>query len=144
MRMADKSRLSLNTATVNQWSLEECINGCVHHGIAAIDPWRDGLHNLGADVAREMLIDNDIKVSALCRGGMFTGNNTLEFEAALDDNRRAVDEAVKINAQCLVLVVGGLPAESKDINDARQQVRDGIGKLLDYSCLLYTSPSPRD
>ena len=73
MRMADKSRLSLNTATVNQWSLEECINGCVRHGIAAIDPWRDGLHNLGADVAREMLIDNDIKVSALCRGGMFTG-----------------------------------------------------------------------
>ena len=133
MRMADKSRLSLNTATVNQWSLEECINGCVRHGIAAIDPWRDGLHNLGADVAREMLIDNDIKVSALCRGGMFTGGNTLECEAALDDNRRAVDEAVKINAQCLVLVVGGLPAETKDINDARQQVRDGIGKLLDYS-----------
>ena len=96
MRMADKTRLSLNTATVNQWSLEESINGCVRHGIAAIDPWRDGLHDLGADVAREMLIDNDMKVSALCRGGMFTAANKIEREAALDDNRLAVDEAVAI------------------------------------------------
>ena len=74
-------------------------------------------------------IDNDIKVSGLCRGGMFTGRSSLERAAALDDNRQAVDEAVTINAQCLVLVVGGISAESKDINDARQQVRDGIGKL---------------
>ena len=133
MRMADRSRLSLNTATVNQWSLEECIDGCIRHGITAIDPWRDKLHELGAEVARAMLIDNDIKVSALCRGGMLTGSNASEREATLDDNRQAVDEAVTINAQCLVLVAGGVPAESKDISDARQQVRDGIGKLLEYS-----------
>ena len=96
MRMADKSRLSLNTATVNQWAVEEGINGGVRHGSAAIDPWRDKLQALGADVARAMLIDNDIKVSALCRGGMFTGSNASEREATLDDNRQAVDEAVTI------------------------------------------------
>ena len=33
----------------------------------------------------------------------------------------------------LVLVVGGLPESSRDLADARRQVEDGIGALLDYS-----------
>jgi sugar phosphate isomerase/epimerase len=53
--------------------------------------------------------------------------------AADDDNRRAVDEALAVNAACLVLVVGGLPGDSKDIAGARSQVRDGLGRLLEYS-----------
>ena len=33
--------------------------------------------------------------------------------AAMDDNRRAVDEALALGAPCLVLVVGGLPKERR-------------------------------
>ncbi|MBT3988963.1 MAG: sugar phosphate isomerase/epimerase [Rhodospirillaceae bacterium] len=131
--MAELKRLSLNTATVNQWSLKECIEGCVRHGVPAIDPWRDKLHELGVDTAAKMISDNGLEVSALCRGGMFTGLDDASRQVALDDNRRAVDEAVAIGAQCLVLVVGGLPDGSKDIGEARGQVRDAIGTLLDYS-----------
>ncbi len=32
-----------------------------------------------------------------------------------------------------MLVVGGLPAGSKDLLAARQQVRDGLSELLDYA-----------
>jgi sugar phosphate isomerase/epimerase len=128
-----KARLSLNTATVNQWSLKECIEGCVRHGVPALDPWRNKLHELGLDTAAKMIKDNGLQVSALCRGGMFTGPDEASRQTALDDNRLAVDEAVAIGANCLVLVVGGLPEGSKDIGDARNQVRDGIGKLLDHA-----------
>jgi|TARA_B100002003_G_scaffold102601_1_gene95346 sugar phosphate isomerase/epimerase len=128
-----KARLSLNTATVNQWSLKECIEGCVRHGVLALDPWRDKLHELGVDTAAKMIKDNGLQVSALCRGGMFTGPDEASRQVALDDNRRAVDEAVAIGAQCVVLVVGGIPEGSNDIGDARAQVRDGIGKLLDHA-----------
>jgi sugar phosphate isomerase/epimerase len=128
-----KARMSLNTATVNQWSLKECIEGCVRHGVPALDPWRDKLQELGIDTAAKMISDNGLEVSALCRGGMFTGPNEASRQTALDDNRRAVDEAVAIGAQCLVLVVGGVPEGTKDIAGARSQVRDGIGKLLEYS-----------
>ena len=131
--MAEKVRLSLNTATVNQWSLKECIEGCVRYGLPAIDPWRDKLHELGVGTTAKMIADNGLEVSALCRGGMFTAPDAVGRQAALDDNRRAVDEAVAIGAQCLVLVVGGLPVESKDLVDARAQVRDSIGQLLDYA-----------
>src|SRR5262249_2035889 len=53
--------------------------------------------------------------------------------AALDDRRRAVDEAAAIGAQCLVLVVGTLPKGSRDLAGARMQVREALHALLPYA-----------
>jgi sugar phosphate isomerase/epimerase len=70
---------------------------------------------------------------------MFPAEDRAGRRAALDDNRRAVDEAATLGARCLVLVVGGLPKDrtgrviSKDIAGAREMVRDGIGELLEYA-----------
>lgn len=38
-----------------------------------------------------------------------------------------------MNADCLVLVVGGLPVGSKDMRGARQMVEDGMAELLPYA-----------
>lgn len=132
--MADRTRLSLNTATVReQWSMEQCIDGCVKHGIPSIGPWRDKLHEMGVDEAARRIADAGLNVSGLCRGGMFTAPDKAGRQSALDDNRRAVDEAAALNADCLVLVVGGLPEGSKNIAEARTQVHDGLGALLDHA-----------
>jgi sugar phosphate isomerase/epimerase len=72
-------------------------------------------------------------VTGLCRGGMFTAADQAGRRAALDDNRRAVDEAAAIGARCLVLVVGGLPRDSRDLAGARSQVRDALGALLPHA-----------
>lgn len=128
------SRVSLNTATVReQWDLRQCIEGCARHGIGGISPWRDKLDELGAAEAARMIADNGLQVSGLCRGGMFPASDAAGRQAALDDNRRAIDDAATIGAACLVLVVGGLPEGSKDIAGAREQVRDGIGAVLDHA-----------
>ncbi|MGF1624416.1 MAG: sugar phosphate isomerase/epimerase family protein [Alphaproteobacteria bacterium] len=132
--MPDAARVSLNTATVRaQWTLRECIEGCARHGIGGIAPWRDKLVECGVGEAARMIADHGLQVSGLCRGGMFPAADAAGIQAALDDNRRAVDEAVAIGAACLVLVVGGMPAGSKDLALARRQVEDGIGKTLDYA-----------
>ena len=126
--------MSLNTATVReQWSLEQCIEGCARHGIGGIAPWRDKLAECGVDKAARLIRDTGLKVSGLCRGGMFPAADAAGREAALEDNRRAVDEAAAIGAACLVLVVGGLPEGSRDIAGAREQVKDGIAATLDYA-----------
>ena len=81
--------------------------------------------------------DAGLTVTGYCRGGMFPAVDREGRRAALDDNRRAVDEALTLGAQCLILVVGGLPRtatariESKDLAGAREMVRDGIGELLE-------------
>ena len=131
---SDTALLSLNTATVQaQWTLAQCIEGCARHGIGGIAPWRDKLAECGAARAALLIRDAGLRVTGLCRGGMFPAATPAGRQAALDDNRKAVDDAATIGAECLILVVGGLPDGSKDIAGARMQVRDGIAALLEHS-----------
>jgi sugar phosphate isomerase/epimerase len=130
----EEGLLSLNTATVREkWSLREMIEGCARHHIRGISPWRDKLAELGAKQAARVIRDNGLVVTGLCRGGMFPAADRKGRQAALDDNRRAIDDAAILEARCLVLVVGGLPSGSKDIAGAREMVRDGIGEVLEHA-----------
>ena len=137
---ADHSLLSINTATVRkQGDLLQIIEACARHGIGAISPWRDQVATVGLDAAAKAVRTHGLKLSGYCRGGMFPADASKRQEAR-DDNRRAVDEAAALGAVCLVLVVGGLPHFSRpgsgvshDLGDARRQVEDGIGELLDYA-----------
>jgi sugar phosphate isomerase/epimerase len=129
----DRSLLSINSMTVKPWSLEQLVEGCARAGISAISPWRDIIQACGAERAGKLIRSHNMTVTGLCRGGMFTATDEAGRRAALDDNRRALDEAAAIGAQCLILVVGGLPKGSRDIGDARKQVRDGLAALLPYA-----------
>jgi len=125
------SPLSLNTATTRkQWGLAQAIEGCMRHGILGIAPWRDQLHEMGVQAAAKAIRNHELTVTGLCRGGMFPAWDAAGRKAAIEDNLRAVDEAQALGAQCLVLVAGGLPAGSKDLAAAREQVRDGIAAIL--------------
>ena len=127
-------KLSLNTATVKQqWRLDQIIEGCARHDIRGISPWRDQVAEIGLARTAQLIRSHGLTVTGYCRGGMFPAADKAGQQAALDDNCRAVDEALEVGASCLVLVVGGLPKGSKDIAGARQQVHDGIASLLQYS-----------
>ncbi len=136
--------LSINTATVRKqhgqdWPLDQILDACAQRGIRAVSPWRDQVAAVGlGKIARQMKALG-LELSGYCRGGMFTAADAAGVKAALDDNRRAVDEAQTLGAPCLVLVVGGLPgalsgeARSRDIAAARGQITDGIATTLEYA-----------
>jgi sugar phosphate isomerase/epimerase len=136
--------LSLNTATVRQssgvlWPLNQIIDACAQRGIRAISPWRDQVAAVGLEAIARQLRDTGIELSGYCRGGFFPAADAAGREAALLDNRRAIDEAKTLNAPCLVLVVGGLPGALAgkpaytDIARARSEVFDGIAASLEYA-----------
>ncbi len=130
----DTSLMSLNAATVRQkWTLEQIIDGCERHGIGGIAPWRDQVEACGLEKAASLIRDAGLSVSGLCRGGMFPAADQAGLRANIEDNLRAIDEAATLGAECLVLVVGGLPVGSRDIALARSQVFDGISAILDYA-----------
>lgn len=129
----DLASLAINTATLKSCSLQQVAEACSRAGISAIAPWRDQVQAVGIARARELIDTHGLTVTCLCRGGMFPAADAAGRRAALDDNRRAVDEAAGIGARCLVLVVGGLPKGSKDIAGTRQQVREGLAALLPYA-----------
>jgi len=140
MSGADPALLSLNGATVRaQWTLPQIIDGCARHGIRGIAPWRDQVAAAGLSETAARIRDAGLVVTGLCRGGMFTAPDRALRRAALDDNRRAVDEACTLEARCLVLVVGGLPKDrtgavvGRDIAGAREMVRDAVGELLEHA-----------
>jgi sugar phosphate isomerase/epimerase len=131
---AQPELLSLNTATVRErWTLPQIIEGCARHGIGAIAPWRDQVGACGLETAARLVRSHGLRVNGYCRGGMFPAADAAGRTKAAEDNRRAVDEALALGAECLVLVVGGLPPGSKDLADARRQVQDGIAVLLEYA-----------
>src|SRR5690606_24237263 len=128
------SKISLNLATTRaQWGFAEAVEGCLRAGITAISPWRDQIAAIGLEEAARIVRDNGLQVTGVCRGGMFPAEAAQGRQAGIDDNLRAIDEAAALNADCLVLVVGGLPGASKDLPGARAQVAEGIAAMLPHA-----------
>jgi len=126
--------LSINLATVRQqWNLGEAVEACARHGINAIDPWRDQVAAYGLANSAKVIKDHGMRVTGYCRGGMFPASDAGGRAAAIDDNKRAVDEAVTIGAECLVMVVGGLPLGSRDLSAARRMVVEGLAALMPHA-----------
>jgi sugar phosphate isomerase/epimerase len=123
--------LALNTATVRErWSLREIVDGCTRHRFRGISPWRDGVARIGVREAAKVIRDSGLTVTALCGAGLFPASDRKARQSAIDEARRAVDEAAALQAECLALVAGGLPGDSKDLGGAREMVRDGVGEVL--------------
>ena len=140
----DHRHLSINTATLRRQHgaevpLDRIVDQCAAHGIRAISPWRDQVAAIGIDRLAAQLKAHGIGLSGYCRGGFFPAADAAGLRAALDDNRRAIDEAKTLGAPCVVLVVGALPGALagtpayKDIGRARGEVLNGIAATLEYA-----------
>lgn len=126
-------RLSLNQATTKRWTLAEAVAGCVEAGIGGIGLWRDRVAEVGTRRAARIVADAGLTVTSLCRGGFLTDAEPAARKASYDDNRRAIDEAALVGAPELLLVVGGLPAGSRDLVGARTAVADALAELAPHA-----------
>lgn len=129
-------RLSINQATIKYADLATALQVTAEAGVQGIGLWREPVNEVGLDVAARMLADSGLRFTTHCRGGFFTLPAGPERVAALDDNRRAIEETATLAAAgaagstaVLVLVAGGLPEGSRDLVGARERVRDAIGEL---------------
>lgn len=140
----DHRWLSINTATVRKQQgaevpLSRIIDQCAERGIRAISPWRDQVAAAGLEATARQLRAHGMALSGYCRGGFYPAADAAGLRAALDDNRRAIDEAKTLDAACLVLVVGALPGaldgtpRYTDLARARNEVFDGIAASLEYA-----------
>ncbi|SFQ25525.1 sugar phosphate isomerase/epimerase family protein [Salibacterium halotolerans] len=125
------SRLSLNQITTEQWSLEEAVQGCLRHDVPWISVWRHKIHEIGLSQSRKLINDAGLKVSSVCRGGMFPAPTPEERRERIEDNKRAIEEAAELGTDVLVLVCG--PAPDKDIDSARKWVEEGIEELIPFA-----------
>ncbi|MEV4630768.1 sugar phosphate isomerase/epimerase family protein [Micromonospora sp. NPDC049523] len=121
------NRFSLNQATTKYWPMEDLVAGCVDAGVTQVGLWREETQAYGVAKTAALVRGAGLAVTSLCRGGFF---NTPDW---YDENRRAIDEAATLGAPVLVLVSGGLPEGSRDLDGARAHVGDSIGALVPYA-----------
>lgn len=129
----DLRRFSINQMTVRQLSLPELVTECGKLGIRNVGLWREPVRAHGLDATARLVRTAGLTVTTLCRGGFLTAIDPSARRTALDDNRRAVDEAATLGTDTLVLVSGGLPAGSRDLHGARERIADALGELGPYA-----------
>ncbi|MBI4559992.1 MAG: sugar phosphate isomerase/epimerase [Candidatus Hydrogenedentes bacterium] len=129
--LQDTSRLCIHTMTTKPWSLREAIAGYVRADVPAITVWRQHVEPVGAREAANLLRASGLRMVSLCRGGFFPATTAKARRDAIDDNRRAIDEAAEIGAPLVVLVCGASPELS--LSESRKQILDGIAAVLPHA-----------
>jgi sugar phosphate isomerase/epimerase len=120
-------RFALNQATTKGWPLPDLVAGCVDAGVTGVGLWREEVQEFGVANAAALMRDAGLAVTSLCRGGFFQQGGWLA------ENKRAIDEAATLGAPVLVLVSGGLPPGSRDIDAARAHVGAAVGELVPHA-----------
>jgi sugar phosphate isomerase/epimerase len=126
-------RFSLNQATTKHWALPEVIDASARAGASWVGLWRESVAAYGLARTAKLLADAGLGVSSLCRGGFFTTSSPAERREREADNRAAVEQCAALGCDVLILVAGGLPPGSRDVDAARAQVREGIAELVPYA-----------
>ena len=127
----DLSRLCIHTITTKPWPIETAIERFSARGVAAMTVWRDALEGRDIAATGKRIRDAGMDVVSLCRGGFFPAETAAARQEALDDNRRAIDEAAALGAPLVVLVCGAVPGQPLDVS--RGQIRDGIEAVLPHA-----------
>lgn len=129
--LTDLSKLCVHTMTTKPLGLAEAVAAYAKAGVAGISVWRQHLEPVGPMAGRALIADAGLETVSLCRGGFFPAETEAARKEALDDNRRAIDEAAELGAPLVVLVCGAVPG--MPLAEGRAQIRDGIEAVLPHA-----------
>ena len=107
-----------------------CVAALERQRVRLTAVWHDKLAAIGAAAAARVLADHGVQAVALCPGGLLTARDALRWQAALEHNRRLLDDAAAIGARSLVTIAGGLEHGERDLRFARDRALEGLSRLL--------------
>lgn len=122
------SKLCIHTITTKPWNVEEAAKNFSKAGVEGITVWRDALEGRNIKQTGQLLREHDLTIVSLCRGGFFAHKDLNKRKAAVDDNKKAIEEAAELGTSMVVLVCGADPAQS--LEESRKQIYDGIAAVL--------------
>lgn len=127
---APLTRLSINRASLRQWSVRELVEGCAARDVGGVGLWRDDVDGADPATVGALVRDAGLAVTSLCRGGFVTDPDPGRRRRRHDDNRRALDEAAALGTDVLVFVPGGMEGGRTDLTGARARVADALAALV--------------
>jgi sugar phosphate isomerase/epimerase len=127
-QLVDLSQLCVHSVTTKPWTIEEAAKHFSAEGVKGISVWRDALEGRNIQQTGRLLREEGLAIVSLCRGGFFPNKETAKRKAAIDDNRKAIEDAAALGAPMIVLVCGSDPAQS--LEESRNQIYDGIESII--------------
>jgi sugar phosphate isomerase/epimerase len=127
----DTSRLCVHTITTKPWPLDVAVRRYSAAGVKGVTVWRQALEGRDPAEAGRMIRDHGLSVVSLCRGGFLASATREGRAAAVDENRRCIDQAAALGAPMIVLVCGAVPGQP--LPESRRQIADGIGELAAHA-----------
>ena len=129
--LPDLSKLCIHTITTKPWKIEEAARNFSAAGVKGITVWRDALDGRNIKHTGKLLRENELEIVSLCRGGFFASKDASKRKLAIDDNRKAIEEAAELGTKMLVLVCGADPGQP--LEESRKQIKEGIAELLPFA-----------
>lgn len=129
--LKDFSQLCVHTITTKPWPIEVAARKFSEAGIGGITVWRDTLNGRNITETGNLLRNLNLKVVSLCRGGFFPALDAGIRFSAIDDNKKAIDEAAALGAPMVVLVCGSAPGQP--LEKSREQIQEGIAACLPHA-----------
>jgi sugar phosphate isomerase/epimerase len=129
--ITDHRKLCIHTITTRPWPVEVAVEKYAAAGVGGITVWRQALEGRNPARVGALIRDQGLAVASLCRGGFFAARDARERSAALDDNRRAIDEAAAVGAPLVVLVCGAVPGQP--LAESRRQIQESIAAVLPHA-----------
>lgn len=138
--------LALNTATLGHnipgagmgWSTQQVIDACAELGFAGITFWRNelsGAKNLA--VIGDAVRASGMAVSGLCRSPFLTGPLApIDRHTLWDDFKCSIEQTAALQAECLVILTGGVPTGMKGIESGWDEITDILAKATEYAARM--------
>lgn len=131
---AERLEIAVNHATVReQMDFLSFVHACAERGISRLSIWEDEILKVGEVAALGCIHDRGSTVFGFNRAGPLLAGDAGERRRLMDHAKWSVDRAVKFNADHVLVFPGGLPAGSRDLAGARNEIEDCIGELLSHA-----------
>ena len=132
--MDDIRRLSIHQVTLlEQCSTPQFLDALARNDVRCTSLWRDKVRAFGVRETARLLAQTGVALSGYCWAGLVTSPERNEALHALDDVRRALDEAAELGAPSLIFVAGGVDERERDLGAARERALEAVARLVPHA-----------
>jgi sugar phosphate isomerase/epimerase len=132
--MLDPNRLSIHQTTLlKQCTTRQFIDVLARNGVGCASLWREKTLECGVGETKRLVTDNGIAVSGYCIAGFVTAVSENDGTKAVDDCRRAFEEAATLGAPHVIFISGGVDPAEKDLGAARRRALERVARLVPFA-----------
>jgi sugar phosphate isomerase/epimerase len=113
--------------------MPQFIAALARNNVKGASLWREKVREYGVKESAKLVRDNGILLSGYCWAGLISSPDKAEADKALDEVRRAFDEAAEVKSPCVVFVAGPVDPRDKNLAGTRARVLDRIATIVPYA-----------